>query len=93
MHYIKCSLLISVLALCSCTRIAHIDNNGNVVIDRPDLYSETARLHEVEGHLWGLQHCNSKKCYMYFMDVGSVILCSKCKAKLRTTTSEWLFNR
>ena len=85
-------ILISLLTLTGCTQIAHISKDGYVIIDRPDLYSETARLHEEEGHLWGLYHCSDKRCYMFFMDLGRVELCGKCKAKLKTTTLDWLKN-
>ncbi|KKL25052.1 hypothetical protein LCGC14_2409190 [marine sediment metagenome] len=82
-------LLIILLAISGCTRIAHIDEAGDIVIDRPDLYSATAKMHE-DHHLLGLYHCWNNKCVMYFMDKGSVVLCPKCKSKLRTTTSGWL---
>lgn len=85
-------LLIIALAISGCTRIAHVGESGDIVIDRPDLYSATAKMHE-EYHLRELGHCGNNKCVMYFMDRGSVKLCPKCKAKLRTTTSDWLFNR
>ncbi len=81
--------LISLLVLSGCTRIAHIDDSGGIVIDRPDLYSATAKMHE-EYHLQGLGHCRDNKCVMYFMDLGSLKLCPKCKAKLRPTTLDWL---
>ncbi len=85
-------IIICLLALSGCTRIAHIGEDGSIIVDRPDLYSATAKMHE-EYHLRELGHCGNNKCVMYFMDMGSVELCGKCKSKLRTTTSEWLFNR
>ncbi len=87
--------IIILLLLPGCVRIAHIDKNGGIVIDRPDLYSETAKLHE-ERHQAGLYHCWNNRCVMYFMDLGSVDFCTKCKAKLKKiksrypTTLEWL---
>ncbi len=83
--------LISLMMICGCTPIAHIGESGEIVIDRPDLYSATAHDHE-KGHQLGLGHCPDKRCYMFFMDLGGAKLCSKCKAKLRPTTLDWLEN-
>ena len=82
-------LLISLIVLSGCTRIAHIGEAGDIVIDRPDLYTATAKLHE-EYHQRGLGHCRNNKCVMYFADLGSLELCPKCKAKLLPTTLDWL---
>lgn len=82
-------LLISLIVFSGCTQIAHIDEKGDIIIDRPGLYSATAKMHE-EYHQQGLAHCKDRKCVMYFMDLGSIELCSKCKAKLRPTTLDWL---
>jgi predicted Zn-dependent protease len=87
----KKSIIICLLLVSGCTqRIAHIEN-GEIIIDNPVYrHDRSVWLHEY-GHKKGLIHCKNKACYMYPVYHGGTDLCTKCQARLRTTTENWLF--
>jgi hypothetical protein len=73
------ALFIIFIAGCS-PRIAHIGENGEIIKDRPDLYSQTADRHE-RFHQAGYGHCPNKHCVMHYADYGGKFLCTKCWIK------------